>query len=317
MPLNPLLNIDLNFFTNKKNLGNTAEAKMKAVYFDAQFNLISNYINDSIIPLLNQLVTNVIPGTSVLGTANKLWVNTGDGTTRWDKITGASILDNSIAWSKLSFASVGSVLTTNAAGNYISAAPTAPNQVLFSRDANTPYWRLVNGEDFADRSIPSDKIALGTIKAENFQDGLLIPQLYDNVISTIKIADNTITTSKIADGAITASIIPNFLTTYIERGAVFIHTLPDGFVNDTRMLTDDFRVEFPVISSRNLNGVQIVRRTQFADSIIPPDKIADGAIQGSYIQNLLQNIIPADTVLGNNKIKPEQLPANYRAVLGV
>jgi len=71
MALNPLLNIDLDYFTNIKNLGDTPAAKIKAVYFDNQFNIIGDYINNEVIPLLDQLVTNSLPGTDVLGTANK------------------------------------------------------------------------------------------------------------------------------------------------------------------------------------------------------------------------------------------------------
>jgi len=330
MALNPLLNIDLDYFTNIKNLGDTPDAKIKAVYLDNQFNIVGDYINNEVIPLLNQLVTNSLPGTDVLGTANKLWVNIGDGNTTWTKITDDNIADGGILWQKLVTAAAGSVLAANSAGVFTSVAPTAPHQVLVSRDGELPTWRLINASDIVDRSIDGNKIALGTITAENFQDGLLIPPLFDDFISTIKFMDKGVGTASIADGALTEDKLPKDFYDHFTGGSrlnsspyAFFNTLPDGFINNTAMIDREIfaqnttAIKDGSITGDKLSGVIITNRNQIADNAILPNHIADGVIQGSFLQDVLQNKKTADEALGRNLIQAQHLPDNYRVRLGV
>lgn len=186
---------DLNFFNDK------LDQKDKKVYpedFDNQFNLIANYLNAVLKPVVDALISGAAAG--VVGNDGAFLQNVGDGTTRWQIINNDALDDYSITLNKLVKATVGSVLGSNALGNIIATAPTSNNQVLVSRYPNSPAWDKLTDINFALASITGAQ--LGEIAPENFQNNVFTHNVLDNSIDTQHIVDNAVTYDKIIDGVV-------------------------------------------------------------------------------------------------------------------
>jgi hypothetical protein len=76
---------------------------LKAASLDSQFNMIGEYLNHKVLPILNSLVTDSVPGSANPADANKFLQNIGDGTTKWTRIDNSSFAEGgypSLSWPK-------------------------------------------------------------------------------------------------------------------------------------------------------------------------------------------------------------------------
>lgn len=337
MPISPFV-LDPAYFENIE----ARQETMNAADFDTQFAAVADFINSSVLPVVNQLIDDKVPGSVSPGDANKFLRNIGDGTVEWASIGQNAILDFSLAFSKLSKCTAGSILAAGANRVFKEVTPREAGQVLISQANNAPIWAKLRGNNVDDRQITTEKIALQTLTNENFQEGVLFTQLLDDSVTAEKIADLTIPTAKIADGAIDGDILGGLANQF--TGVNFFiplwpNTLPDGFINVVPYLgTNNNVINYRHISNgfkipvAKLNTNNPVFNFSVADGAVASYQIAENTISGGrlYYINLGSGIpnrgdrdttiIPVRDIndfLADGSIQPQHLPSNYRAILGL
>ena len=209
--------------------------KIESIAIDKQFNEIVAYLNKEVIPTLNILASEKIPGSINPADANKFLQNVGDYTTRWAAINNDSFADNSLSLGKLSKVNIGSVLAGGADGIIQSVNPLSDNQCLVSRVGNLPIWKKLNSSNIEDRSITGNSVADGTITNVNLPSYLIENLIADNSITGDKFRDNAINSSKIADSTLTAEKLAPDLAANITRG-VWSNIIPDNYLTTVNQI---------------------------------------------------------------------------------
>ncbi len=194
MAINPFKRV-ANYFSTQ----NTIQANA----VDTQFNLLKDYVNKTVKPILDQLSQDSVPGSNNPADAGKYYKNVGDSTTKWAFITSDVIADNSLALQKLDKNNVGSILAAGRDEAFNAVMPNGQNQTLTSRTTDVPIWKKLTGDNILDRAITGASIALNTITNQNLPAYLLQTQIADNSLVATKFKQNIITTAKlgkVADG---------------------------------------------------------------------------------------------------------------------
>lgn len=173
--------------------------KIKAEAIDSQFNIISDYLNKQILPILKDLSSDRIPGSVNPADANKFLQNVGDYTTRWGPVNNDSFAVNSLSLDKLVKTNVGGIIATGSNQVFKGVAPTENNQVLVSKENDVPIWKKLSAVNIEDRGIAGNNVADGTITNENLPAYLIETLIADNSITGDKFKDNSITSAKIAN----------------------------------------------------------------------------------------------------------------------
>lgn len=330
MPISPLLHNDTNF-EDIKDRGQT----MNAVTFDVEFSKIVNFINNKIISVLNQLISDSVPGSVNPNDINKFRRNIGDGTTDWASIGNDALIDFSLEFSKLSKCTPCSILATGADKIFKEVTTDQSNFTLISQANNLPVWRKISSENIFDRNVTADHIALGTLTNDNFENGLLVTQLLDDAVTAIKIVDRTISTVKIEEGAIDGDVLRDLQEGLIGRRYVdntlrniqlWGNTLPDGFIPapgyffftqtiDYTHLRNDFKLPIGKL-------VTSIQGKNIADGAIANYQIANQSLNGERLNQAITDHsyrLPRDIndLIADGGIAPENLPLQYRQALGL
>jgi len=337
MALNPLI-VNKNYFSGVQARGDF----IKAGDLDRQFVTISSYINKFIVPTLNQLISSQIPGSNNPVDANKNLINVGDGTTKWDFPKAEYIPDYSLPLNKLVQANVGSILATDNNQIFRPVTPSSTGLALISRVANIPIWqKIVGNRSINDRVITSEKIALGSLKSENF--GISFEKSFiKTVIKNQLIASNTIPTKKIANGAITANVFSQSILNYLcglnnTQIALGGNAAPDNFITNHKYLNytpgnaspinykkiaPDFQITQNLYSMEQ--GYKAFTVQNIADGAISSFNIKEKSLNGVRIFNYSGNstlplsiVRPLSELLTDGCIGPENIPARWRQKLGL
>lgn len=227
----------------------------KTIYpndIDNQFNEIAEYLDKTLKPVVDGLVSGAVEG--IAGSIGVFLHNVGDGSTDWRYVNSDKLDNFSIALDKLVKINTASVLVTNADGDLVEAAPNNANEILLSRDNNTPIWQLVTSTHIEPKSLTGAQF--GVLSMENFVENQFITNIVPNVITTENIQDLNVTNGKIMDGIITS-----------DKLGIFAN--------------------LPVVNANLLNVNNI------ADGAITPDKVKDNTIPVTYNgrdSNLYQDI---------------------------
>lgn len=224
MPINPFKRIS-NYF-------DTVE-KIQAHDVDSQFNLISDYINKTVKPILDQLSKDTVPGSNNPADAGKYYQNVGDRTTKWSFITSDVFVDNTLSLQKIDKNNSGSILATNANQELTIVVPTTNDQILTSRNNDTPIWKKLTGDNILDRGITGASIALNTITNQNLPAYLLQTQIADNSLVAAKFTQNVIITNKLGraidgDGLTVEKLTPALATDFANY--LWENIMPDNFL---------------------------------------------------------------------------------------
>lgn len=232
MPLNPLI-FDNNYFAKVQ----ARNDFIKAGDFDKQFTTIGSYINQFIVPTLNQLISSQVPGSNNPIDANKNLINVGDGSTKWDFPKAEYIPEYSLSLTKLVQANAGSILATDNNQIFRVVSPSGSGLALTSRVDNTPIWKkIVGNESISNRVITRDKIALNTLIVANFPQEFF-KKYISAQITTDKIQAGSIASIKIATKAVNSSHLAlNILNQLCglngSNAILWGNTLPNGFIGD-------------------------------------------------------------------------------------
>lgn len=248
MPINQFKRIN-NYFSTKD--------KIEANSIDSQFNLIGEYINRTVKPILDQLSKDSVPGSTNPADVNKYYQNVGDGTTKWSAITNDVFVDSSLTLQKIDKNNVGSVIAADNQGAFNVLTPTSDNQVLVSRNNNTPIWKKLTADNILDRGITGVSIAQKTITNQNLPAYLLQTQIADNSLVATKFRQNVITTAKLGkaadgDGLTINKLTPALAADFSDK--LWENIMPDNFL--TPMTYNDWN---RIISIEGMSGTDVAR----------------------------------------------------------
>jgi len=163
---------------------------------DLSFNNIVDYINKQVLPVVSTLTNKKAVG--VQGGSDRFLRNIGNGDTVFDIIRSSDLSDYSLGLNKFIQQIPYGVITSNSNDDLQTFAPTEDNQVLVAGENLVPVWKKLSAANFADRSVDSTKVAIGTLSARHLAQGIIGKPLNANSIETRYIKDNTITGNKIA-----------------------------------------------------------------------------------------------------------------------
>ncbi len=334
MPLNPLI-FDNNYFAKVQ----ARNDFIKAGDFDKQFTTIGSYINQFIVPTLNQLISSQVPGSNNPVDANKNLINVGDGTTKWDFPKAEYIPDYSLSLTKLVQANAGSILATDNNQVFRVVSPSGSGLALTSRVQNTPIWKkIVGNESVSNRVITSDKIALQGLRSENF--GVSFERTYiRTVIRNQLIAANTIPGRKIANGAITANVLSQSMVNYLigannTQVALGGNSAPNNFITSHKYINYYPGAASPVDYTKIVPGFQILQNLYCATEgykaftvqnialgAITSRNIADGSLNGERLFTGLwikkRSVRPISQLLADGCIGVQNIPVSWRQKLGL
>jgi hypothetical protein len=295
MPINQFKRIS-NYFTTKD--------KIEANSIDSQFNLIGEYINKTVKPILDQLSKDSVPGSINPADVNKYYQNVGDGTTKWSAITNDVFVDNSLTLQKIDKNNVGSIIAADNQGAFNVLTPTSDNQVLVSRNNNTPIWKKLTGDNMLDRGLTGVSIAQKTITNQNLPAYLLQTQIADNSLVATKFHQNVITTAKLGKAADGDGLTINKLTLALEADftdKLWENIMPDNFL--APMTYNDWN---RIISIEGMSGTDVAR---LAPWISYDPYSYDGNILPQYFLPIAKLNVPT---LDNKRegFKSEHIAAN-------
>lgn len=267
-----ILNRDLLYFRTLRN----NKRLIESADIDSQFASVANYLNNEIIPAVNELEAGALPG--INGSANYFLINVGDGTVRWNVLNNNLISNYSIPFIKLNKTiSKGAVLISNNLGQLNVVGPIYVNQVLAYKDGNIPTYKFIEVNNIEDRAITGADIANNAIWREHLsqeiQDILYAPlpnvQEFNNInITGDQFEDLSITTDKFLNNSITSEtkigIINNHLPRAVDKTKPW-YILKKHIKNNT--ITPD-KIRPNTVGARNFNKVRCITKYKLAQNII-------------------------------------------------
>ncbi len=260
-----VLNRNLSFFRLLRNNKRIIES----IDFDNGFASVIDYLNNVIVPAVNDMQAGALPG--INGSPNYFLINVGDGSITWNTLDRV-IPDQTLAFTKIEKSiSRGKVLVSNNLGTLgLVTNATNDNMVLTYRQNDIPEYKFITTENIEDRAITYADIANKAIIKEHLHQEIVdiidtaVPN--ETVASTINITGNNFN-----DGSITTNkFVPNTITTF-DRLGIIPNTLP----------------AFP--ENESLYYSKIILRQHIKNGTITPNKIKIGTI-GSLHFNKVQCI---------------------------
>ncbi|UXM65488.1 autotransporter beta-domain protein [Megaira polyxenophila phage MAnkyphage_25.80] len=224
---------------------------------DSGFASVIDYLNDVIVPAVNDMQAGALPG--IMGSPNYFLTNVGDGSVTFNTLDRV-IPDKTIATNKL-IKSVynGAVLISNNLGQLVITAPKNLNMVLTYRENNYPIYKFITTENIEDRAITYADIADKAIIKEHLHQEIL--DIIDAAVPNEMIGETlNITGNNFNDLSITTDkFTPNTITTFNKLG-IIPNTLP----------------VFP--ANESLYYSKIILRKHVKNGTITPNKIKLGTI---------------------------------------
>ena len=259
-----ILERNLSFFRLLRNNKRIIES----IDLDSQFSSVIDYLNNVIVPAVNDMQAGALPG--VIDNVNYFITNVGDGSVTFNSLDKV-IPDKTIASTKIEKAVYnGAVLISNHVGHLDIVAPTAANMVLIYRNGNIPQYRFISTDNIEDRAITYADIADRSIIKEHLHQEIL--DIIDAAVPNETVAETlNITGNNFTDLSITTNkFVPNTITTFNKLG-IIPNTLPD----------------FP--ANESLYWSKIILRQHVKNGTITPNKVRPGTI-GSVHFNKVQCI---------------------------
>lgn len=192
---------------------------LNAEDLDFQFNNLIDYLNNKIVPIINNFIGKEFVGIANPALENACLLNIGDGNTTWKKIDSNIFPDYSITRAKFTPVTPFSIITTATSSNWVPVATRLNDSILFSRNKKTPIWRKVATGDIANKTLIGGHIALGAIKIEHLGQGLRGALFAaPRVILNENIAEAQITEANLQDNSLTAEKFDQQLLTTRQNG---------------------------------------------------------------------------------------------------
>ena len=291
MAIKPLKRVE-NYFSGFK--------KIKADSIDLQFNIISDYLNKQMLPILKTLSTDKIPGSINPADANKFLQNVGDYSTKWASINNDSFGVNSLSLEKLIKTNIGGVVATGSDQIFKGIDTTENNQALISKDNDYPIWKKLSAINIEDRAIIGDNVADNTITNENLPAYLIETLIANNSITGDKFKDNSITSIKIANQALKADKLSPELALDFPS-AVWSNVIPNNYLSTVNSILEpiSYRGHIIRVFNNKNNPAIYAQKGEALNIVFPITKFI-----GEFHPLLLYSIITI------NKVKPNDIEAS-------
>jgi len=269
-----ILNRNLSFFRLLRN----DKRIIESIDLDSQFTSVIDYLNNVIVPAINDMQAGALPG--INGNPNYFLTNVGDGSVTWNTLNRV-IPDKIITTNKL-IKSVysGAVLISNNLGQLAITAPTRLNMVLTYRENNYPIYKFITTENIEDRAITYADIANKSIIREHLHQEIV--NIIDAAVPNEMVAATlNITGNNFNDGSITTNkFAPNTITTFNKLGMI-PNTLP----------------AFP--QNESLYWSKIILRRHIKNGTITPNKIKPytiGSLHFNKVKCITKNKLAAGVI---------------------
>lgn len=210
---------------------------------DFQFNNLVDYLNNKIVPIINNFIQEEFIGVNNPALAGACLLNIGDGNVRWEKINSNILPNYSIPRSKFTPITPFSIIAANSDRNFGPVITNLNDSILFSRDNGTPIWRKVNTGDIADKTLIGGHIALEAIELEHLsvplqQELMSLPSLVLNASLMTKVIvenhfeDNSIFYEKLSSDLLDAraKAINETRYTWVDNSIENRHIAPDTLI---------------------------------------------------------------------------------------
>jgi len=248
---------DSSYFQIVKNSGQL----LTGYVFDNQFGLIANYINNKIVPTLDNLKNNKVHG--VLDSDGYLLRNIGDKSTQFSRLRGSDIPPLTISLDRFKRITPDSVVYCEAINlSYITCEDAA--NTLLSADEHCSFAKI-QAVAIEDSTITNDRVALGALTLGHINVEV-VNNIINNIgrIPTIKIADGAVAGDKVAERAYQSHKMSNeLLATRDDNNLILVRDDVTGIVSDKHIFklthipdnSIDFSYMFgnnPVLTNDNL-----------------------------------------------------------------
>lgn len=219
---------DLSYFQSVRN---NRDLNTGYIY-DDEFSKIQNYINNKILPTINNLIGNKIHG--IMGSDGYLLRNVGNKVTAFDRVKSSDIPNKTITFDRLSLIAPNSLVYCQN-DNLIHLPCVAANTTLVNV-ANNCLFQKITPNNIRNNSIPATKVALGVLTRNHLQLALL-NRAINGVVQNIKIIDQAISNVKIADKAIPSSRLATAtLNIRNDPNLVFVRQDVTGLIDDLHII---------------------------------------------------------------------------------
>ena len=272
-----ILNRNLSFFRLLRN----DKRIIESFDLDSQFVSVIDYLNDVIVPAVNDMQAGALPG--INGSVNYFITNVGDGSVTFKSLDKV-IPDQTLAFSKIEKSiSRGKVLVSNNVGNLgLVTNSQYDNMVLTYRNGDVPIYKFITTENIEDRAITYADIADKAINREHLHPEIL------NILDA-PAADEQI----VRDVIITGDQFEDFSIT------------SDKFLNDTIVSERKIGV-IDTILPNNINRIYpVINKQHIKNGTIMPDKIKPNTIGAAHF-NKIKCITPyklAPDIIDDNWLK--------------
>lgn len=206
---------------------------ISAYALDYKFNALVDYINEVVIPFVEQIKNAKVVGSTNTADIGKFHKNVGDGSTAWSFINADSIKDYDLSFSKLQKTSPGSLAVTDRDGKWSILDPAeSEGDVLVNTGEGFLAWTKLTGDYLEDGCITSSKVKPASITEDNLSKELLATLLLEDSLDGDLFADSSITSGALEDGSaltgLTAEkLIPADLDNF--KYGIYSGMLPDNF----------------------------------------------------------------------------------------
>jgi hypothetical protein len=242
---------------------------------DSQFASVIDYLNDVIVPAINDMQAGALPG--IMGSANYFLTNVGDGSVTFNTLDRV-IPDKTIATTKIEkYTAKGKVLVSNNAGELdLASGPTHANMVLTYRNGDVPQYRFINTINIEDRAITYADIADRAIIKEHLHQEILdiidaaVPNVNEqnNIVITGNYFGNlSITTDKFALNTIATSNKLGIINNVLPPNPKGLYNVVTRNKVKNGTITPD-KIKPDTIGALNFNKVQCITQNKLASNIV-------------------------------------------------
>lgn len=270
-----ILNRNLSFFRLLRN----DKRIIESFDLDSGFTSVIDYLNDIIVPAVNDMQAGALPG--INGSVNYFITNVGDGSVTFNSLDKV-IPDKTLAFTKIEKAiSRGKVLVSNNVGNLgLVTNSQYDNMVLTYINGDIPIYKSITTENIEDRAITYADIADKAIIKEHLHQEILdiidaaVPN--ETVAATLNITGNNFNNLSIT----TDKFVPNTITTFDKLG-IIPNTLPNFPSNESLYYSKIIqqkhvkngtitpgKIQKYTVGSRHFNRVQCITKNKLAPGII-------------------------------------------------
>jgi hypothetical protein len=229
-----MLNYFVRNLTYFQTVRNNRELNTGYIY-DNEFTKLENYINDKILPTIDNLKAKRIHGT--LNSDGYLLRNIGNKLTAYSRIRNSDIPDNTIEFDKLSKIIKNSIVGSNAVNLY-NIPCTVLNSTLVNDIDNCSFQKIIT-DNIANNSISSAKIALKTLTLNHLSIEA-INHIVNGVITNSKILDGAINEFKLSNKSVTdIKLREDTINLRNNLNLTFIRQNVTGLLNDTHIVKTD------------------------------------------------------------------------------